>query len=317
VPDIEGVLWLDAVSAELRYLDFTYTRLPYEIQLQNIGGRVEFERLPSGPWIVRRWWIRMPVVGQRSRRFSDFTTESYLAAIKEDGGYVSDVRTLDGEPVARRGVATLSGRVLNLRNAQPVPGANIVLVGTEHNTTTDGQGDFRFGYLPEGTYRLSYGPRTLDAIGYVPPLVEVELTIEEPQYVTMAIPSISRLWATLCPRSSADAGVGIVSGFIRNEYTGLGTPGSQVIVSQTGAAEDSTTSADSVTVGDATTDWAGYYRVCDVPTVGPVTVEARWAGPERVFADTTRVRLIPGDIVRVDFVLPPDQGRDDGIGELF
>jgi hypothetical protein len=306
LPDVDGVLWLDAATAELRFLDFSYTQIPYQIDMDEVGGRVEFERLPAGPWIVRRWWVRMPIIGQRSARFSDFVNENYLAALKEDGGYVRDIYTLDDEPVARRGVATLTGRVLNLRNAQPVAGAHVVLVGTEYSTVTDRQGDFRFGYLPEGRYRISYGNATLDAIGYVPPLIEVDLTIGEPQFVTMAIPSITRLWAQLCPRSNADAGVGIVTGFVRDATTGRGTPGTQVLIRRVTVETNDV----STPIGDSMTDWAGYFRVCDVPADETILVEARWAGPSSVASDTTSLRLISGDIIRVDFALPPAEEGD-------
>ncbi|HZD03903.1 MAG TPA: hypothetical protein VE173_03270, partial [Longimicrobiales bacterium] len=60
--DIRGVLWLDRRSSELRTLEFTYTTLPYPVESELIGGKVDFERLASGPWIVRSWRIRMPEV---------------------------------------------------------------------------------------------------------------------------------------------------------------------------------------------------------------------------------------------------------------
>ncbi len=55
LPDIEGVLWLDARTAELRFVEFDYTRIPIRRDAAQ-GGRVEYERLPGGAWIVRRWW---------------------------------------------------------------------------------------------------------------------------------------------------------------------------------------------------------------------------------------------------------------------
>lgn len=69
VPDIDGVLWIDAATSELRRLDFRYVNLPFRgrTQWEQVGGRVEFERLDNGMWIVRRWRIRMPVVVVRNR----------------------------------------------------------------------------------------------------------------------------------------------------------------------------------------------------------------------------------------------------------
>jgi hypothetical protein len=73
-----------------------------------------------------------------------------------------------------------------------------------------------------------------------------------------------------------------------------------------GVAADDSTRASNL-IGDSMTDWAGYFRVCDVPSDETLMVEARWAGPTSVESDTTRVRLIAGDIIRVDFALPPAQ----------
>jgi len=57
--DIEGVLWVDRESAQLRYLEFRYTPISWRRRKLS-GGKVEFHQLPSGAWIVRRWSIRMP-----------------------------------------------------------------------------------------------------------------------------------------------------------------------------------------------------------------------------------------------------------------
>lgn len=92
VPDIEGVLWLDARTAELRFVEFGYTRLPLPRDAAQ-GGRVEYERLPGGAWIVRRWWIRMPLLTRRaqSRALS-------LIGVLETGGEVEEVRGPGSDP---------------------------------------------------------------------------------------------------------------------------------------------------------------------------------------------------------------------------
>jgi len=90
LPDIEGVMWLDPASSELRWLDFTYVNLEASIEQQGLGGMVEFARLPSGAWIIRSWWIRVPVVEwipgqlQRPGRYR-------LLGIDEGGGQVVSV----------------------------------------------------------------------------------------------------------------------------------------------------------------------------------------------------------------------------------
>jgi hypothetical protein len=57
---IEGTLWLDRASAELRRLDFSYTNLPRHIATAEAGGQVSFKRVSDDLWIVDHWTIRMP-----------------------------------------------------------------------------------------------------------------------------------------------------------------------------------------------------------------------------------------------------------------
>lgn len=60
IVDIEGTLWLDRSSAELRELDFLYTNLPDDFAHTKAGGRVEFLRLSTGRWLIGSWQLRMP-----------------------------------------------------------------------------------------------------------------------------------------------------------------------------------------------------------------------------------------------------------------
>lgn len=58
--DIEGVLWVDRASAELRYLAYHYSRLPVNARREQAAGKIEFQHLDTGHWIVRAWWIQAP-----------------------------------------------------------------------------------------------------------------------------------------------------------------------------------------------------------------------------------------------------------------
>jgi hypothetical protein len=60
-PALRGTLWLDRATRALRYLDYGYARYSLPGGLASAAaGRIEFEELPTGAWIVRRWTIRMP-----------------------------------------------------------------------------------------------------------------------------------------------------------------------------------------------------------------------------------------------------------------
>ncbi len=98
VADVRGVLWVDRGSSELERLDFDFVGLPRELEFDVAGGRVEFERLPAGEWIVGRWRIRMPIVGVPgpARLFGipmdASRSRPRLLAVEEDGGEVVEAR---------------------------------------------------------------------------------------------------------------------------------------------------------------------------------------------------------------------------------
>lgn len=62
-PDVRGAFWLDASTGELRQVRWRYTGLPSPLDGSRAGGRVDFLRLSTGPWLIRSWRIRMPVTG--------------------------------------------------------------------------------------------------------------------------------------------------------------------------------------------------------------------------------------------------------------
>jgi hypothetical protein len=99
VADVKGILWLDSATAALRHLEFGYTRLPWGVPVSRVGGRVEFEQLASGLWIVRRWYVRAPRMGVEPTlfRFGDaihFRNRQRFVSIIEHGGEVLDTRAL-------------------------------------------------------------------------------------------------------------------------------------------------------------------------------------------------------------------------------
>lgn len=99
VSGITGVLWLDSGTAELRYLEFRYTKLPWKVPTKRVGGRVEFEQLASGLWIVRSWYVRAPRMGVERTMFryggsTHFRSRQRFVSIIEHGGEVLETRAL-------------------------------------------------------------------------------------------------------------------------------------------------------------------------------------------------------------------------------
>jgi Carboxypeptidase regulatory-like domain len=85
--DIRGTLWLDAGTGELRTVTYEYTGPARSSRRSRSRGQVEFQRLPSGAWIVSRWNIR--TARPRQGRFLD---------IRHSGGEVSDITVVQGPP---------------------------------------------------------------------------------------------------------------------------------------------------------------------------------------------------------------------------
>jgi hypothetical protein len=132
--DIEGVLWLERGSRELRHLEYRYRNLHLDVPTDRLGGRVEFQRLPGGAWFARRWWIRMPVVEVRQTRRLGVPVESRgLAGIQERGGEVVAVQTRRGGRIVELDRPTTDASPFPPRPATIVSGS--VIPGWTASTT--------------------------------------------------------------------------------------------------------------------------------------------------------------------------------------
>ncbi|HEV8410223.1 MAG TPA: carboxypeptidase-like regulatory domain-containing protein [Gemmatimonadaceae bacterium] len=65
IVEIEGTLWLDRTSSELRQLVFRYTNLPLDLARIDAGGTEEFLRLSTGRWLISSWELKMPRVARQ------------------------------------------------------------------------------------------------------------------------------------------------------------------------------------------------------------------------------------------------------------
>jgi len=96
VPDIVGTLWLDEKSFELRFVEFAYSQVQPGVDSASIGGELHFARLPTGAWIVRRWFLRTPGHGRlTSPVVAEETTSPWVLVrpltpgLREEGGDVA------------------------------------------------------------------------------------------------------------------------------------------------------------------------------------------------------------------------------------
>jgi len=185
-PDIRGAFWLDEQSAELRFVDYRYSSLLQRVSAPDAGGRVEFQRLENGAWIVSRWWIRMPrfaVVNPSGQRGAERVA---VIDYSEEGGQV--LSTVDASEIRRRERAVMEGRVEHRDTGEPLVGAVVFLSGTQYRGVTDANGFYRLEDVRPGTYPLVYRHAALDSLGTFAWPVEVELQAGEVLTTTLYFP---------------------------------------------------------------------------------------------------------------------------------
>lgn len=215
--DIVGTLWFDRETFAPERLDFDFTRLPWELEGDGVlGGRVAFVQLPEGPWIVSRWWLRMPVVEERRFRFSragEPEVRYGLNAIIEEGGVVREVRT-DEERFVVVGLGSVEGRVVEEPGDVPVGGARVALRGGLVETESGADGSFVLHEVPAGHYEVTVTTPALDAMGAPPPMRTVQVEEEQVTEAVLRIPSPASAIGALCSEPLSDDGEAVLVGAV-------------------------------------------------------------------------------------------------------
>ncbi|MGH7556489.1 MAG: carboxypeptidase regulatory-like domain-containing protein, partial [Gemmatimonadota bacterium] len=300
--DIEGVLWLDEASAELRYLEYRYLGLPWRADGVQAGGRVEFERLPNGAWIVARWRIRAPAVerspgleyevrGGVVRSYAGGRPRDRVRAVFETGGLVEEIRTAGGALLRSTETAGLAGTVVDSTRGVPLVEAGVRLAGTDHHTVTDREGRFRLGGLPGGEYTLTVSHARLDSLGLASLERHVSLRTGRTEVAALAIPSLIRILVAACEAEPAPPGTTVLAGLVKDSESGIPLPGAEVTVSWAHTEP---------THVEVLADSRGRYVACAVPSHGLVRAEAGFLD-RRGTATLTMVG--EGEPIRHDFAL--------------
>jgi len=166
LPDIQGVLWIDALTAMLERLEFRYVNLTDGQAAGDSGGEVVFWPLPAGTWIVRDWHIRAPlheVLGSgRLRRIGYWEVGGrVLRVVDPSGAVVWDVAPPQAEaPRApeTQAFGALNGRVLDALTGQPIPSATVALIGADSvalaTSWTYSDGSFHLPVVNPGTFSV-------------------------------------------------------------------------------------------------------------------------------------------------------------------
>jgi hypothetical protein len=292
--DVEGVLWVDRATSELRRLEYRYTGLPgRRSDAGRVGGEMEFRRLPGGSWIVSRWRIRMPVLepGEASHPAAPGLSSRALLALAEEAREVAAITGPAGEPVAVEAGATLAGTVFDSTRAAPLAGARVFVSGTPYEAVTDSAGRFAFHDLPEGRYTVSFTSPRADSLGWVPAPVEVVLRRAESTALALSLPTAARAGETALAANPAPPAAGPVAA--------SGGGGTTVVTGRVlERGSERPVAGVAVSVGPdgrvVRTDASGFFVLRGVPR-GPQTLALRrgnWRGTLEVAPGTAPMEYV-------------------------
>ncbi|MFN8574047.1 MAG: carboxypeptidase regulatory-like domain-containing protein [Gemmatimonadaceae bacterium] len=199
--DIDGVLWLDSATAALRQLEFRY--VPSPGVGATAGGAVEFDRLPSGVFGVKRWRIDMPILtttstrGRRPDGALSFVSDTVATAVRQEGGEVVGAVTRLGARGTRVGRLLVS--VFDSTLMRPLPGATVTLEGVGASAVADAQGNATLDSLAdEGTLRVRVWHPRLDSLGLGALRVPAKIARGTDTPLAVATPSVQTYARRMC-----------------------------------------------------------------------------------------------------------------------
>jgi hypothetical protein len=194
VPDVSGTLWVDRESNELRYLNFSYTGLPGVLNRKELGGRVEFTRLPGGRWIISYWHIRMPRIETQSFELRHGAREVTDVKGYTDRGGRAEVA---GDTLGLIHRAILTGRVYDSIAGKGLAGALVWVRGTRDTMPTDGAGRFEMALELTGDQTVSLRHPRVGLLGESTDRT-VLLSLGDTTKVQFVVPSVATFVRAFC-----------------------------------------------------------------------------------------------------------------------
>jgi len=262
-PDVKGVLWMDAKTAELRTLEFTYTWLPNELRTVDFGGTVSFFRLPSGRWIVRSWRIRMPEFS--NQRYSERYDGTHVAMgrsgtpqlvrISEEGGAVP-------VDVLLNQAGRVMGSVKDGATQRAVAGITVALEGTSDSTMTAVDGTFDLPFVQPGSYTVVLRHPALDSLGIRHLARTLDVEAGSATNLTLQLPTNEEIAATMCTVPVDFNRHAIIRFLVVDHATGKALAKVPAVFSRVPIGEGGRPVADSVESFDVTLDDAGGFLAC-------------------------------------------------------
>ena len=288
--EIEGVIWLDQQSSELREITFNFVNAG-ELTRFRPSGYSRFTRLPSGTWIVSDWRLRMPKLVEARGESGRVVASGFV----ETGG-----RLITTEEAAATRRSYVRGVVFDSLASRPLSGARVTLGSA--TVDTDQNGNFVINDAASGTTTVSFTHALVEELGMMSIIVPVEISGDTAR-ISLGTPSRRTAWTRICgsaPDSSFENTRGVIHGYVRD---GAGKPVERaavtVLFTEFKAAPTTSTNAYPLRV-DVVTGSDGHYAVCSLKRMSVGNVAAQYGGVRSTRSDFNFDKSL---IVRRDLVL--------------
>jgi hypothetical protein len=245
LPELTGVLWLDPKDNSLRALNFDYVNLPIPLRIARTNGRVEFQQLPNGRWIVPRWYIRMPRIGRvlATDARSPSVSRDTLLGYQEVGGAARPAGSARAASAASAGAkepdedsseanqSVISGVVYDSSSGRPLGGVQVSTAGGKFKAVTNSGGRYEMTVKGPINDTLVFEHPRLRLFHVADRAQAISLPSGARGQANVIVPSSATLRSRLCGRNETGTEAqGMMAGYVR-DASGKPLPRAHVWVS--------------------------------------------------------------------------------------
>lgn len=195
-------------------------------------------------------------------------------------------------PAAKKGNATIAGRVVDSLNGRYLSGADVIIQGAKAQLVTDSLGRFRIDSLPPGTYQVGVFHPMLDTLGISLASAPFHVGPDSVSLVLLAVPSARTIIHAACPVAGfRPQGTSAVIGHVTEPETLQPVAGAEVSIAWTQLEVSKSVGVRRTPrlIRDST-DAQGAFKLCGLPNSMQATLQARKAG-----AVTAEIPITLGD----------------------
>jgi hypothetical protein len=242
--ELTGIFWLDPKANALRSLNFDYVNLPVPLRIARTTGRLEFQQLPGGQWIVPRWYIRMPRVTQMTSTGAGLPSvaRDTMLGYQEVGGTSRPAGTAapasSGNATgSAAGSAAPTSSAESPSDSASVPAGQSLITGVVYDSSTrtplkgvqvsTGGGRFKTTTSSGGHYELAVDGPLSDTIFFEHPRLRLYRVANRVQLISIPsgargqanvlVPSYGTLRKKLCGQNETGTDAqGIAAGYVVN-----------------------------------------------------------------------------------------------------